>query len=122
MRDGDFIPGQTAAEDLSSSQYSVVTFASTAKQVKLSTAGDQFAGVLQNDPESGQEASVKATGFSLVKAGTSVISRGDSLAANSTGLAVNTTVDNADIFGIAYEDAAATNDLILALLQGPGRY
>lgn len=122
MRDGDFIPGVVAAADLSSAQYYIVTFASTAGQVKLATAGDVFIGVLQNDPDSGEEASVKAIGVSYVKAGTSTITANAALAANSTGLATGTTTDNADIIGHALEASSATNDLIKALLTGPSRY
>lgn len=122
MRQGDDIPGLVAAADLSSKQYHVMAFASTAGQVKTATAGDTFIGVLQNDPASGEAAHVKAIGVSLVVAGTGAITAGAALLANSTGQVANTTTDNADIIGTALEASGASGDQILALLTGPSRY
>jgi len=57
-----------AAEDLSSYQYHFVTLDSDGKVQLLNAAGDTVIGVLQNDPGSGEEASVRVLGVSKVVA------------------------------------------------------
>lgn len=123
------LPGLIAGEDLSSKQYYWVKFGSTAPEVKAAAATtDKAFGVLQNDPEDGEEAEVAIGGLAKVIAGTSVgWTAGGPVGWNSTGKAVpvglNTTTDNTligGIFPLLSGQASVAADQIISIQLLPG--
>ena len=118
------IPGLVAGEDLSSGQYKVVKHASTAGQVvAVSATTDSAIGILQNDPASGEAASVAGPG-SVAKAlaGTSSIAAGDVLGYNTTGQVEDHTTDGRFILAQAQEAAGSSGDVITVTVQGLNSY
>lgn len=106
------IPGIVASGDLSTSQYKVVKFATTAGAVVVGAAGsDKIAGVLMNDPTSGQAAEVAVGGIVKVLSEASVAA-GDHVVSSTTGRAKTTTSANDHVLGIALDAAGAAGDLI----------
>lgn len=117
------IPGLVAAADLSSSQFKAVKLASTANQVKaVSASTDEIIGILQNAPESGEEAEVACQGIvkALVEAS---VSAGNFLGPSATGrLTVAETDDDVNI-GYALEGSTTSaGDIVKVLLVGLQRY
>lgn len=102
-----------AASNLSSYQYYVVKFASTAGQVKLATtpATDTIIGVLQNEPTAGQEAQIAGIGYCIAAAEASV-SAGNPVTCSSTGRVKATTTDKDEVLGFAMQASSAAGDLI----------
>ena len=78
-----------AGADLSTHQYKVVKLHTVAGQVVLAGAGEGF-GVLQNKPESGQEAQVRVFGLSRVVTKGSNAESGDDYFSDADGFAVTT--------------------------------
>lgn len=117
------IPGLAAGADLSSHQYKVVKFASTAGQVIVSAAAaNQHIGVLQNDPSAqGQPAAVASIGHCLALASAS-ITQGAALTSDTTGRVVTTTTDAANLVGWAMETVSNANDLVMIRLAAPSRF
>lgn len=115
------IPGLVAAGDLAAKRYLIVMLATTTKQVKVST-GPAVAniGILQNDPASGEAASVCGAGLTRGVAG-GAVTAGDMVTANSTGQCVTTTTANNKVIGRAITAAAAAGDLIEVFLA-PSNY
>lgn len=104
------IPGLVAGADLSAKQYLLVRLASTAKTVLVAAAATAaFIGVLQNDPKSGEAASVVCAGLTKSIAG-GAISPGDLVTANSTGQCVATTTANNKVVGKAVTAATTAGD------------
>lgn len=102
------IHGLVAAADLSAKQYHVVALASTSKQVKTAAAATgAVIGILQNDPLSGEAASVVGAGMTKAVSG-AAISAGDLVTANSTGQCIATTTANNKVVGKAITAAAGT--------------
>lgn len=75
-----------AGADLSSSQYRFVKVDSTANQVVICGDGETGDGVLQNDPTSGQAATVCIAGVTKVYAGGN-FSAGDAISSGAAGVA-----------------------------------
>jgi hypothetical protein len=100
-----YMPGVAATGDLSSNQYYVVKYASTAGEIKVvSATTDEAIGILQDDPEAGQGALVQVDGVAKAVAGTSVgWTANISVGFNTTGkvvpIAYNGTNDNRRIIG-----------------------
>ncbi len=106
----------SAEADLSSSQYRLMKLGSSAGQVKACDGvTDTPIGVLQNDPTSGQAASVRVLGTTKVVAG-AAITRGAFLKTDAQGRAVSTSTDNDPIFGRALEAASAAGEIIEATI------
>lgn len=104
------IPGLVAGADLSAKQYLLVRLASTAKTVLVAGAATgALIGVLQNDPKSGEAASVVCAGLTKSIAG-GAISPGDLVTANSTGQCVATTTANNKVVGKAVTAATTAGD------------
>lgn len=116
------IPGLLAAADLSSAQYHVMKFASTAGQIKTASAKTSTGiGVLQNDPASGEMASLAVLGISKAVASGS-ISAGAFLGWNTTGRVRSVTADNTGVFGFANEAATTNGDIIQITITGFQRH
>jgi len=112
----------TAGEDLSSYQWYFVKPGSTAGQVVLATGGSGPApiGVLQNDPKSGEEATVRIFGTTKVAASAaSAIGYGDFVTSNANGLAILTSASLKPVSGIALE-ACSSGSAIIEVLLLPG--
>ena len=114
------IPGLIAGEDLSSGQYKVVKFNSTAGSVvAVSATTDLAIGILQNDPTSGQEALVAGPGdIAIALAGATDIAAGELLGFNSTAQVVDHTTDGRYMLCQALQDSSALNDEIAVLVIG----
>jgi len=118
------IPGLVAGADLSSSQYKVVKFASTAGQVKLvAGTGGTAIGILQNDPASGEPALIAGPGsVATALAGPTDIAIGELLGFDTTARVADHTTDNRRIIAQALEASTAANDEIQVLVLGLSRY
>lgn len=108
-----------AGEDLSSvGPNCAVKLHTTENQVVKCSANGDAIGILQNNPESGQLATVRIHGSAKVKAGAAV-TLNDKVKSDASGRAV-TGGTSADVnFGQAMEAAAAANELIEVLLYTP---
>jgi len=108
----------TAAADYSTTGQYRFVYLSAANTVTLSGAGGSIIGILQNNPGSGEDASVMLMGVSRlsVSAAVSVNARLES-AANGQG--VTTTTDKDNVGALALEEATAADDEIKVLLT-PG--
>ena len=91
---------KTASEDLSGSQYYIVQMDSAGAAELAEGALDFIIGVLQNKPESGQEAHVRFLGVSKVKIG-GTVNIGDFVTTNSTAEGIATTTDGDIVIGRA---------------------
>ena len=108
------VPSETIA------QYYIVKLGSVDGEVDLNdSAGEQCHGVAQESGVvSGRPIRVCALGFTKVVAG-AAITKGAALQGNGSGLAIAaTTADN--IMGYAWETAAASGDIITALVVPAG--
>lgn len=103
-----------AAADLSAKQYYIVD-CTAAKKVNLAGDGAVCIGVLENEPESGEAASVRIYGIAQVSAG-AAISAGALVASDANGQAVTATTGEFSI-GVALEAAGAQNDIIAIKLS-----
>jgi hypothetical protein len=121
-----------AAADLRSSQFFAVKVDSNGKAA-LAGAGEQAIGVVQNDPNTDQAATVRVAGVTKMKAGGS-ITAGARVAVDAAGkakTAVLGTVNTSDagaasdavvgsaVFGIALE-GASNGDIIAVLITHSG--
>lgn len=121
-----------AGADLSTKQYTFVKVNSSGQAVSAA-AGEAAIGVLQNEPTSGQTATVQVAGIAKVKAGGNVTA-GARVAADADGKAVTATLGRtntsdagaaadpligSNVMGIALE-GGANNDVIAVLLQPVG--
>ena len=105
------IPGLVAGADLDAKQYHLVRLAATtAKTVLVAAAATVgIIGVLQNDPKSGEPASVVCAGLTKGVAG-GAITPGDLVTANTTGQCVATTTANNKVAGKAVTAATTAGD------------
>ena len=104
--------GLVATGDLSSYQYYVVKHGSTAGTVKVASAvDDAIAGILQNEPASGEAAEVAVLGVVKAAAEASV-SAGSYLTVSSTGRVKATTTDLDYTVGQALEASSSAGDII----------
>lgn len=110
----------TAGADLSSLQYRFVKL-SGANTVTVCGNGEVPIGILQNDPESGEQANVMVMGISnlAVHAATS---RNDKLGSQANGRGVAVTADTNTYNAVALEAATAQDDEIKVLLTGIVNY
>lgn len=113
----------SASGDLSAKQYYFMAPASTAKRVLTATgaSGPAPIGVLQNDPTSGEEATVRILGSTKVQAdAATAIGYGDFITSGSDGRAVVTT--GSAFHGMALEALASGSAIIEVLLLPHGAY
>ncbi len=119
-----YVPGLVAGADYSASsnQFTIVKQSTTAPGTVLQcgAATDKILGVLQDNPSSGQAATVTREGESKVVAG-GTVTEGDTLTTNASGQAV-TAVDGTDTtkyrLGIALESAVSGQVFRVALQIG----
>jgi len=104
--------GLVATGSLTTKQYYVMKFGSTANTVKTGSAvTDSLAGILQNEPASGEAAVIAGFGYCKAAAEASV-TQGSYLACSATGR-VKTTTTNLDyIIGVAMEASSSAGDII----------
>ena len=116
------LSGLVASGDLSSYQYRFVKAASTAGAVKLATSATaNVLGVLQNDPTSGQAASVCALGETKVHAAAALTTWGGTITVNGSGYAIASQgTAGTVILGRNLEVAAVSGDLVKAFINCAG--
>ena len=110
----------SASGDFGSYQFYFVKCASTSGRVDVATGGSDPVpiGVVQNDPHSGDLATVRVAGISKVYVSSSVaISNGNLLTAGSAGAAEIVNSDGSAFCAIALEDIPAGTGFIAALLR-----
>lgn len=116
------IPGLTAGQDLSSIQYKIVKFASTAGQVIVGAAAtDNLLGVLMNDPAANEPAHVATIGVAKVQAEASQ-NAGAWVTSSTTGRAKVTSSGNDDVIGKLLEASTTAGDIVAILLTGPSNF
>jgi len=120
----NYLEGLLAGEDLSSGQYKVVKFASTAGEVvAVSATTDAAIGIIQNDPGDGEAANVAGVGSKcLALAGTSDLAAGELVGYNTTGQVVDHTTDGRYIIGQALEASSAVGDIVEVQISGLNSY
>jgi len=109
-----------AGEDLSSGQFKFVTLEADG-QVDLADAdAENCIGVLINDPEAGEAATVVMSGKVMVTAG-GAVTAGDAVVTDTSGDAVELTTSSsatAVTMGYALEDAVDGQIFAIELIQG----
>lgn len=112
-----------SAADLTAKQFYAVQL-NTSEQVDISDATVRNLGVLQNAPNTGQDASVCLLGVSrmIVDGSGTAIAAMDALAPNSSGIGVKTTTDNDETVAIALQPSSAANDIIAVFVVALQRY
>jgi hypothetical protein len=96
---------RVAGADLSSAQFKFVESNSSGTVTVTNAAGEYVLGVLQNNPASGQAATVAVGGISKVVLG-GTVSINDSIATDNAGKAVAASTGN-KIVGIAIKGGAS---------------
>lgn len=110
------IPGLVASGNLSSSQYKIVKWASTAGAVVVAAAAtDNIAGVLMNDPADGEAAEVAFLGLVKVQCEASQ-NRGAWITSSTTGRAKTTSTGNDDVLGKLVKASSAAGDIVEAII------
>jgi hypothetical protein len=110
-----------AGADLSGKQYYAVQL-TTSETVTLADATVRVLGILQNDPASGDAASVALAGISraVTDGSGTAIAAMDALAPDANGKLVKTTTDNDETVATALQ-ASTTDGAIIAVLVHPLR-
>ena len=106
--------------DLSSSQYRFVKL-EAAGTVAICGNGEVPIGILQNDPEDGEQANVMVMGISNLVAH-AAIAVNAKLGSQASGRAVTVSADTNTYNAVALEEAAAQDDEIKVLLTGIVNY
>jgi hypothetical protein len=106
-----------AGADLSSSQWTFVKMNTTDRTVVAAGNADAAFGVLINNPESGNAATVVTHGRVIVEVGSGGLSAGDSVGVDANGEAVTAATSDV-IVGIALEDAAAGTRATIDFFRG----
>tara|TARA_R110000851_G_scaffold50512_3_gene120563 strand:+ start:1945 stop:2319 length:375 start_codon:yes stop_codon:yes gene_type:complete len=108
-----------AGVDLSAKKNYLIALNSSGKAI-LSSVNARIDGVLQNNPVSGEVASLATVEGTIVKCvASAAITLGDNLAAVATGK-VKTAASTNEIIGKALEAATADGDLISVLFKHAG--
>lgn len=112
----------SAGADLSAKQYYAVQLTTT-ETITVADATVRCIGILQNDPTSGQAASVCLLGISkAVTDGTTAIAAMDALAPDANGKLVKTTTDNDETVAVALAPSTADGTIIPVLVLPLRRY
>jgi len=110
----------SASGDLSDKQYHFVELANTEGYVRAATgaSGPMPIGVLQNDPEDGEEAQVRILGVTQVYANAaSAINVGDFVTSGSDGQAILAT--GSPMAGMALNALASGSGVLISVLLFP---
>lgn len=107
-----------AHDDLSGSQYLCITVNGTSGNADVAGAGAKCIGVLQNEPSTGQAASVRVMGITKAISGAAV-TVGDAVASDAAGKVV-TQATTAVTVGVALEAAGGADEIISVLLLPGG--
>lgn len=112
------IPGLTASADLSAKQYYFVKMSAAKTVTVCAGTTDKPIGVLQNAPESGEEAEVCVFGVTKVS-GDADLAYGASIGTSADGQAATYTVSDTTkyIVGTIIEDNAAAGGLATAVIN-----
>ena len=105
---------RVAGADLSAAQYKFVEMSSAGTVTVCNTAGEGALGVLQNDPTSGQTATIAYEGVSKVVAGDTVAIAGK-VSTDNAGRAIPATTGH-KILGVAMS-GGAVGQIISVLLK-----
>lgn len=106
-----------AGADLSAKQWTFVKMNTTDRTVVNTTDGEAAFGVLINDPESGNAATVVTHGRVIVEVGTGGLSAGDNVASDANGEAI-TAASSDIVVGKALEDAAVGTRTTIDFFRG----
>lgn len=104
-----------AGADLSAAQYRFVEPGAGGTVTRVNAAGEAVLGVLQNNPGSGQAATVALTGSRTKLVAGAALSENDDITTDNQGRAI-TAASGHRPHGIALEAAAAAGDIISVLL------
>ena len=110
------VPGQVAGADHSANQFKFVK--SSTPGVVLAGNGEQALGILQNDPNDTEGATVTALGTSKVKSG-AAYAIDTELASDAAGLAVAATTGER-VLAYALEASGGANEIHEVLVTCPG--
>jgi len=102
----------TAAADLRNNQYMFVKLDANGKIVAIAAITDRAIGILQSDPNTGQDGTVMLCGISLIKAG-AAIAAGAQLGHDNTGRSkaiVPGTDTTQYLYGQVLEASGAANE------------
>lgn len=105
-----------AGEDLTDSQFCAVDIDGDGKAA-LPTQGARAIGVVQNNPDIGEAATVVVTGVVKVQVGLTGVSAGDSVTVDDDGTIIQPTSGDRAI-GVSLEDTAAGLIGTVLLLNG----
>jgi hypothetical protein len=106
-----------AGADLSAKQFTFVKMNTTNRTVVSAGNGDAAFGVLINDPESGQAATVVTAGRVVVEVGTGGLTAGDEVGVDANGEAVSAAATDI-IVGICVDGAAAGGRATIDFFRG----
>lgn len=104
-----------AENDLSSNQYYCVELVASNKVDVCDAQGELAIGILQNEPEAGENASVMVSGISKVISHDTNIVAGSKLTTDANGK-VEVAASGDEVIGIALEAASSTDDIISMLV------
>lgn len=106
-----------AGADLSAKQFTFVKMNTNDRTVVSAGNGDAAFGVLINDPESGQSATVVTAGRVVVEVGTGGLTAGDEVGVDANGEAVSAAATDI-IVGICVDGAAAGGRATIDFFRG----
>jgi hypothetical protein len=106
-----------AGADLSAKQFTFVKMNTTDRTVVSAGNGDAAFGVLINDPESGQAATVVTAGRVVVEVGTGGLTAGNEVGVDANGEAVSAAATDI-IVGICVDGAAAGGRATIDFFRG----
>jgi hypothetical protein len=106
-----------AGADLSAKQFTFVKMNTTNRTVVSAGNGDAAFGVIINDPESGQAATVVTAGRVVVEVGTGGLTAGDEVGVDANGEAVSAAATDI-IVGICVDGAAAGGRATIDFFRG----
>jgi hypothetical protein len=106
-----------AGADLSAKQFTFVKMNTTNRTVVSAGNGDAAFGVLINDPESGQAATVVTAGRVVVEVGTGGLTAGNEVGVDANGEAVSAAATDI-IVGICVDGAAAGGRATIDFFRG----
>mgnify|MGYP001573154105 CR=1 FL=1 len=119
---GKRIPGAEggfrASVDMRSLQYHPVMISADQQVAIVRSLTQPVLGILQNNPNTGENADVQVLGFSKMVADAAV-TRGSQLAVSASGYVVTETNVGSWVFAIAVEAAGAVGDIFTGLIIGP---
>lgn len=109
-----------SSADLSAKQFYVVKYHTVAGQIALSAAAGDAIGILQNDPNTNQPATVRHLGISkaVVDGNSVAIAIGDPLKSSSNGRLVKAATDKDRVVAWAEEASTADNVIISVRCDG----